>query len=85
MIDLTGKRFGRLIVIKRMDNDKWGSHKWLCRCSCGMNKVIRGSHLRSNATRSCGCLNKETIIERLTKHGHNKKKKYLEHIKHGQV
>jgi len=29
LIDLTGKKFGRLVVIKRVENDKWGHHKWL--------------------------------------------------------
>lgn len=67
MIDLVGKKFGRLIVIQRMDNDKFGNLRWLCQCDCGKEKIIRGSSFNNDHTRSCGCLNKEII----TKHGHS--------------
>ena len=62
--DLTGQNFGRLIVIKRVENDKSGNHRWLCRCDCGKEKVIRGSDLKNGHTKSCGCLK--------IKHGHTK-------------
>lgn len=39
MIDLTGDRFGRLIVMSRADNNKNSDHTWLCRCDCGKEKV----------------------------------------------
>lgn len=51
-IDLTGKRFERLMVVRHADTP---SH-WLCQCDCGELKVIKGSSLRSGNTRSCGCL-----------------------------
>lgn len=41
MIDLIGQRFGRLIVIERVDNDKNGRLRWLCLCDCGENIIIR--------------------------------------------
>ncbi len=65
-----GQKFGRLIVIKRMDNDLRGNTRWLCCCDCGKNKIVLASNLKRNHTRSCGCLNKEII----TKHGHSPKK-----------
>lgn len=68
-IDLTGKKFGRLTVLKRAKNDKNGSTKWLCRCDCGNERIISGKSLRNGHTQSCGCLNKErTSAHSLTDH-----------------
>jgi len=57
--DLTGKKFGRIVVLKRVANDKSGNRRWLCRCVCGTEKVIGGRHLTSGRTVSCGCYKKE--------------------------
>ena len=62
--DLTGQRFGRLIVIREAGR-KCGYVAWLCRCDCGGEVVVTSSHLRSGNTQSCGCLRRE----RSTKHG----------------
>jgi hypothetical protein len=59
LIDLTNKRFGRLVVIKRAENDKKGNAMWLCKCDCGEIKPINGSRLRMGKTNSCGCLSQE--------------------------
>lgn len=75
LIDLIGQRFGRLIIIKRMDNDKWGGSKWLCQCDCGQKTIVTSSHLKSSGTKSCGCFAKEQTIKRSTKHGHSTKEK----------
>lgn len=64
-IDLTGQRFGRLVVIRECGRDKYGQVLWLCRCDCGNELVVRGYSLRIEETQSCGCLNRE----RSTKHG----------------
>lgn len=58
-IDLTGQRFGRLIAIKRVGFDKWKQALWLCKCDCGTEKIIKASSLRSDVTKSCGCINRE--------------------------
>lgn len=60
-IDLTGKRFGLLMVIGIDTNylpPKTGNkqHKWLCDCDCGKTKSIRGGCLNSGNTISCGCV-----------------------------
>jgi len=61
VIDLTGKKFGRLIVIKRTyPNGKYGHLKWLCKCKCGTEKIVWGNNLIRDNTKSCGCLYKET-------------------------
>ena len=60
-IDMTGWQFGRLTVVKRgPDYITPGGHShvmWFCKCSCGNPelRLIRGTHLRSGATTSCGC------------------------------
>lgn len=63
-IDLTGQRFGRLVVIEKAGNNKEGRAMWLCRCSCGNERIILGKSLRNGHTQSCGCLNKEINSER---------------------
>ncbi len=54
-IDLTGQRFGKITVIKRVANDKDNHAYFLCRCDCGNEKIILGRSLRNGSTRSCGC------------------------------
>ena len=55
--DLTGQKFGHLLVINREGSDHRGEAKWLCECDCKKaNRVIvLGSNLRSGHTMSCGC------------------------------
>ena len=55
LIDLTGQRFGRLVVIERADNSADGRARWLCRCDCGQSKTVLGEHLKKGRTKSCGC------------------------------
>jgi hypothetical protein len=53
---LSGKIFGRLVVIKKITR-KWpGRSSWLCKCECGKEKDIVASSLTSGRTKSCGCL-----------------------------
>lgn len=68
-IDLHGGRFGRLTVLSRAGSYKKGNIVWLCRCDCGNELPVLGQRLRVGKTRSCGCLNKELIKQRLTIHG----------------
>jgi len=57
MKDLTGQRFGKLIVLERAtSNSKSGNARWTCRCDCGGIVTVIGSHLRDRHTSSCGCL-----------------------------
>jgi hypothetical protein len=68
IIDLTGKRFGRLIAINFHEKRNNRAY-WLCKCNCGNEKVINSGHLRSGNTKSCGCLQKETVSNIRFKHG----------------
>ncbi|KKN91257.1 hypothetical protein LCGC14_0221250 [marine sediment metagenome] len=75
LIDLTGKRFGRLVVICRDKKNRFGTLCWLCLCDCGKEKIILCGSLKSGKTKSCGCLRKEIISKIMTKHGHTKNRK----------
>lgn len=58
-VDLTGKTFGRLTVIKRVNN-RHNRVWWLCKCSCGNLTESPGYSLKCGDTKSCGCLTKTT-------------------------
>lgn len=68
-IDLTGKRFGRLVVVSRVESDKRGEVQWLCRCDCGNEPIATGNHLRRGYTNSCGCLSRERTVDTHRTHG----------------
>lgn len=53
--DLTGRQFGELTVLRRVENDRNSKARWLCRCSCGRQREVYAFHLKNGNTRSCGC------------------------------
>lgn len=58
--DLTGKRFGRLFVIRRAGSNDRHHALWDCQCDCGRTIRALGYNLKNGDLRSCGCLGKET-------------------------
>lgn len=59
--DLTGKRFGKLTVIKKVEkpiNSTREGFFWLCKCDCGNEKIVCGKEL-GFYTNSCGCIRRE--------------------------
>lgn len=74
IIDLTGKRFGRLVVIYR--DGKCVPVKWVCKCDCGKTKSIHKSALLAGLTKSCGCYNSEVARNTMTSHGHSDERLY---------
>jgi len=61
-IDLTGQKFGKLLVISKSNDviSKSGKNKYVtynCKCDCGKEKIIKGVLLSSGKTTSCGCYN----------------------------
>lgn len=62
--NLTGKKFGRLLVIKRVSEIGEKPVLYECLCDCGNIHVSRASLLRDGTTKSCGCYNKELVIKR---------------------
>jgi hypothetical protein len=71
--DLTGKRFGRFLVLKFAGRYMWrgkikGS-QWICECDCGVVKTCGGSELKSGNTVSCGCYYNEIRGKSTITHG----------------
>lgn len=66
-LDLNGKRFGRLTIIKRVENRILPSgqkrSQWLCKCDCGNYATVLGHMLTSGNTQSCGCLHDEAFAK----------------------
>lgn len=54
-LDLTGQKFGLLIVIEQAGKDEWGKITWRCRCQCGNERIAPGNALKRGRVRSCGC------------------------------
>lgn len=65
--DMTGYRFGRLSVIGQ--TTKNGRAVWVCRCDCGNEKLASAYDLLAGSVKSCGCLRKEMMAEKMRKHG----------------
>lgn len=55
IINLKGRRFGRLLVVKMTESERGMMH-WLCRCDCGNLRDVRASNLKAGLTKSCGCI-----------------------------
>ena len=62
-IDLVGERFGRLTVLKEYPERIGGHVCWVCRCDCGMIKVVNGYCLRSGKVVSCRCYQRENASD----------------------
>ena len=73
IIDLTGNKYNRLLVLEKSKTKKG---YWLCLCDCGTKKEIRGDHLREGSIKSCGCLNKEDNMNPETR------KQIMQKLKH---
>lgn len=59
-IDLTGKRFGRLVVVKYSHSKN--AAFWLCQCDCGNTSVVRSAILNNGSAKSCGCGSLESAV-----------------------
>lgn len=57
--DLTGQKFTRLTVLKRVENSHRNTIRYLCKCDCGNIKTVEAEALTKGKTKSCGCLGKE--------------------------
>ena len=55
-ISLVGEKFGKLTVIKRVENDKFNQVRYECRCDCGGTAFVCAGNLRKGITQSCGCI-----------------------------
>ncbi len=62
--DLTGQRFGRLLVVRKTDQKRGTSFLWECQCDCGNTTYVGTDSLNRGHTRSCGCLQREKSREK---------------------
>lgn len=80
LIDLTGQKFGRLTVVKRIEDyvQPNGNRKtrWLCKCDCGNEIGLCATTLKTGNTKSCGCLKKDCGTEQFYKHGKSETRLY---------
>lgn len=67
----SGDRFGRWTLLNMAEDDRRKNHQWLCRCDCGVERVVKQSHLRDGSSRSCGCRGRRWI------HGLSRTSEYL--------
>lgn len=67
--DLSGRIFGRWTVIAFHDVDRGRNARWLARCICGAERVVKATLLRSGDSQSCGCLQRDVVQQRSTRHG----------------
>lgn len=74
--DLSGKRFGRLKVLYKTGETKYGKALWRCKCDCGNYKDTISMSLKNGDVQSCGCLQKETRQSNALK---------IKHKKHGMA
>lgn len=71
-IDISGHRFGRWTVLSFHAVRDNGHAQFLCRCDCGVERVVVASRLRNGSSKSCGCLRKEVVGLVNIKHGCSK-------------
>lgn len=78
--DITGLTINEWTVLKEAGRNKSGGAMFLCRCSCGKEKIVEGRSIRSGTSTNCGHKRKEVRNERaiaaVTKHGGKKERLY---------
>jgi hypothetical protein len=87
VLDRTGKKYGRLVVLKQSGRNKHGQYLWECQCVCGNKTTVPGHQLTSGRTRSCGCYQREQTSKALTTHGKTRSLEYqlLMHAKNRAI
>lgn len=70
--NLIGHKYGRLTVLEMAEDlvSSSGYHTvmWKCLCDCGEKVIVRGKCLTQGVTKSCGCLQREQLSKRASKH-----------------
>ena len=75
LIDLSGKRFGRLTVVEKVPYRSGCTNaKWRCKCDCGNEAIVRSTTLRKGESISCGCYRSEYWRKAKTTPGKSKER-----------
>ena len=72
-VDLTGQRFGRLLVLSRDEDVSFRKKNsyFLVRCDCGKKSIVFIGNLQSGTTKSCGCLRQDNMRKIGSRTGEN--------------
>lgn len=74
--NLEGRTFGRWTVLKRANDRNQRRIRFICKCSCGIEKSVASEFLLNGQSSSCGCFKKERSRLLLLKHGLSNSKEY---------
>jgi hypothetical protein len=74
MIEMTGKRFGSLVVLHCVGAGASGQLRWICQCDCGKEHEAAGRELRVGKVKSCGCKKTGLLVAANTTHGAGSRK-----------
>jgi hypothetical protein len=87
IIDLTGKRFGRILVLSGVPSVPGKNKKWVCVCDCGTEKTITGQSLRDGKTISCGCFHREMVARNaaINNRTHGRSRTYIYAVWRGMM
>ena len=55
-IDLVGRRYGKLLILKEVSTPPGKPLKWKCKCDCGKITISIGNNIKVGKTKSCGCM-----------------------------
>lgn len=75
-LDLHGWRFDRLVALQYIVMPAGKPNKWRCACDCGKRIDVEVQRLTAGNTRSCGCLHRDEMRARFTKHGRRSTREY---------
>lgn len=78
LINVTGRKFGRLTVVRQAPNqgNSTSGAWWYCRCECGEQRAVRSYDLRNRLQISCGCLQRERTSAANKTHGRSDTAEY---------
>jgi hypothetical protein len=68
-LNLAGRRFGRLVAIRRLEKRSNGSILWECRCDCGKTVNVKAGDLNKGHTQSCRCISTDRVSKLRLTHG----------------
>ena len=72
--DITGLMSGKLTALRIDESSPNGGAQWLCRCECGVEKVVSANNLVRGRAKSCGCASNEMRSRKQIKHGQSRVK-----------
>jgi hypothetical protein len=77
LIDITNRRFGRLVALEPVGRDIDRSVLWRCICDCGTERITSWARIKLEKVKSCGCFSKEMSRLRAVTHNQSNSPTYL--------